>query len=295
MTTNNKKLIVLYGATGVGKTELSIALSNRYNAPIVSSDSRQVFREMRIGSAVPTAAELAAAKHYFIHDRSIHEPFSAGAYEKEALNLLDKLFEQTSYVLLVGGSNLYINALLNGFDDLPSDETVREQVNKMTAEELQTKLAELDPAYYQTVDHNNMARLRRAVEVCLISGTPYSQLRTGNTKQRNFQVVKIGLHRDRAELYDRINHRVDMMMEQGLLEEARSLYEYRDLPSLQTVGYRELFDYFDGTTTLERAVELIKQNSRHYAKRQITWLRREQNMTWFSPSDFQSIEMEIDK
>lgn len=286
---------MLYGATGVGKTELSIALSNRYNAPIVSSDSRQVFREMRIGSAVPTAAELAAAKHYFIHDRSIHEPFSAGAYEKEALNLLDKLFEQTSYVLLVGGSNLYINALLNGFDDLPSDETVREQVNKMTAEELQTKLAELDPAYYQTVDHNNMARLRRAVEVCLISGTPYSQLRTGNTKQRNFQVVKIGLHRDRAELYDRINHRVDMMMEQGLLEEARSLYEYRDLPSLQTVGYRELFDYFDGTTTLERAVELIKQNSRHYAKRQITWLRREQNMTWFSPSDFQSIEMEIDK
>lgn len=291
---NNRRLVVLYGATGVGKTELSIALSRRYNAPIVSSDSRQVFREMRIGSAVPSEDELAAAPHYFIHDRSIHDNFSAGAYEKEALCLLDKLFEQTQCVLLVGGSNLYINALLNGFDDLPFDETVREQVSTMTIEQLREKLANLDPAYYQTVDLNNMARLRRAVEVCLVSGVPYSELRTGSSKARNFDVLKVGLHRERAELYDRINRRVDIMMEQGLLEEARALYPHRTLPSLQTVGYRELFDHFDGTTTLEQAVELIKQNSRRYAKRQTTWLRREENIEWFSPDDIESIIMYID-
>lgn len=283
------RLIVIYGATGVGKTELSIALSQRFDAPIVSSDSRQVFREMSIGTAVPTPTELAAAPHFFIHDRSVENGFSAGEFEKEALKLLAQLFEKHQNVLLVGGSNLYINALLRGFDDLPTDPAVREKLNQMRLTELQTMLHERDLIYYKTVDLNNIARVRRAVEVCLITGRTYTELRRGKSKARDFEVLKIGLQRPRKELYDRINARVDQMIAQGLESEAQMLYPYRHLAALQTVGYREMFDYFEGNVTLERAIELIKQNTRHYAKRQITWLRSEDNVELFNPDELSRI------
>lgn len=279
------RLIVIYGATGVGKTKLSIALAGQIPAPIVSSDSRQVFREMTIGTALPSEQELAAATHYFIHDRSITNGFSAGDFEKEGLELLSGLFENHGTVLLVGGSGLYINALLYGFDDLPSDESVREQLNGLTLAQMQEKLAVLDTEYYQEVDLQNIARVRRAVEVCIVSGERYSSLRLGTVKKRNFEIIKIGLERPREELYHRINERVDIMIAQGLEAEARTLYEHRSLPALQTVGYRELFDYFDGNTTLERAIELIKQNSRHYAKRQGTWFKRDHDIKWFNADD----------
>lgn len=288
------RLIVLYGATGVGKTQLSIALSERFAAPIVSSDSRQVFREMSIGTAVPSPAELAAAPHHFIHSHSIHESFSAGDFEKQGLRLLDELFREVRTVLLVGGSGLYINALLYGFDDLPSSVELRKELNKLELPELQSMLLEHDPHYYQEVDIQNIARVRRAVEVCIVSGKPYSSQRSGEVKKRDFSVIKIGMERPREELYDRINRRVDMMVEAGLEQEARNLYEYRTLTPLQTVGYREFFDYFSGLTTRERAIELIKQNSRRYAKRQTTWLRREDDIKWFNPDNIQEIIEYVD-
>lgn len=287
------RLIVLYGATGVGKTRLSIALSQQFSAPIVSSDSRQVFRQMKIGTAVPSDEERVAAPHFFIHNRSIHDGFSAGEFEKEGIMLLDKLFLEHENVLLVGGSGLYINALLYGFDDLPSSKIVREELNRLELSELQQILRERDPAYVNQVDIQNIARVRRALEVCIVSGKPYSEQRIGEAKNRNFEVVKIGLERPREELYNRINQRVDVMINDGLEDEARRLYEFRDLTPLQTVGYREFFDYFDGQYDRNRAIELIKQNTRRYAKRQTTWLRREQGITWFTPDDMQGIEKYI--
>lgn len=284
-----QRLIVLYGATGVGKTGLSIELANHLNAPIVSSDSRQVYRQMRIGTAVPSEEQLAVATHYFIHDRSVTDRFSAGDFEKEGLALLEKLFAESDDILLVGGSGLYINALLYGFDDLPTSDDVRSKLNVMSLEELQPMLAELDSEYYKQVDIHNLARVRRAVEVCLVSGRPYSEQRSGTVRKRSFEIVKIGLERPREELYRRINERVDQMVDQGLELEARSLYQYRELASLQTVGYREFFDYFDGKYSLEHAIDLIKQNTRRYAKRQTTWLRREAGITWFDPDNIRII------
>lgn len=289
LTTNNRQLIVLYGTTGVGKTKLSITLSHQLSAPIISSDSRQVFREMNIGTAVPTDAELAAAPHHLIHSHSITDHFSAGDFEKQALKILDNLFKEHPVVLLVGGSGLYINALLYGFDDLPSDASIRANLNTKDLHELQDLLRELDPVHATQVDIQNIARVRRAIEICLVSGKPYSAQRLGEVKQRDFEVIKIGIARPREELYERINCRVDEMIAQGLENEVRKLYNYRHLPALQTVGYREFFDYFDGLTTLERAIELIKQNTRHYAKRQTTWLRREHGITWFDADKTQDI------
>lgn len=286
-TTNNRRLIVVQGPTGVGKTAAGIVLAQHYGIPVLSADSRQLYREMTVGTAVPTPAEQAGVPHYFIQNKSIHESFTAGDYEREALALLDgTLFPQTPDVLLVGGSGLYVDALLNGFDDLPeSDPALRATLAATPLEQLVEELRRLDPDYYETVDRQNPQRVIRAVEVCRLSGRPYSAQRSGSAKPRRFAVLKIGITLPREELYERINRRVDQMMESGLLDEARALYPQRALPALQTVGYRELFDHFDGTTSLDEAVALIKRNTRRYAKRQMTWLRRDPSIRWFAPTE----------
>lgn len=289
-----KTLVVLMGPTAVGKTDLSISIAKALHAPIVSSDSRQIYREMKIGTAVPEPEQLAAVPHYFIGSRSIQEPYTAGRYEFDAVEVIEKLFLDVDYVVLSGGSGLYIDAVCLGIDAIPAtNNETREMLKQRLKSEGVTALTDwlkrLDEDSYNTIDLNNHQRVIRALEVCIIAGVPYSTLRKNFEKTRSFNIVKIGLQRDREELYQRINKRVDIMMEQGLLEEARSLYEHRELNALNTVGYRELFDYFDGKISLEEAVELIKRNSRRYAKRQITWFNRYSDIAWFSPNDFDGI------
>lgn len=300
-TTNTKRgtLIVVVGPTGSGKTALAVALAQHYCAPIISTDSRQVFRGLAIGTAQPTAEELAAAKHYFIADREVEDDFNCGRYETEALALLEKLFAEGNYVVAVGGSGLYVQALCEGMDDLPeADPALRESLkDRLTAEgidPLVEELRRLDPAYAAEVDIYNPARVMRALEVCLTTGRPYSEQRHGNVAERPFNIVKVGTDMPRDILYDRINRRVDMMVEEGLIEEARAMYPKRHLNSLQTVGYRELFDHFAGNITLDEAIELIKRNSRRYAKRQLTWFRRDESIGWFAPSDIEHIIEFID-
>lgn len=292
----NRRLIVVQGPTGVGKTAAGIALAQHYGIPVVSADSRQVYREMAIGTAVPTLAERAGVPHYFIQNKSIHDLFTAGDYEREALALLEnELYPATPAVLLVGGSGLYVDALLNGFDDLPeSDPALRAELMAAPLADLLDELERSDPEYYATVDRANPQRVIRAVEVCRLSGQPYSALRSGSAKQRDFTVIKIGIDLPREELYERINRRADLMIEAGLLAEAEALYPHRNLSALQTVGYRELFDHFDGKIPLEEAVELIKRNTRRYAKRQLTWLRRDPQIRWFGPEETESMIGYID-
>lgn len=287
-------LVVLVGPTAVGKTDLSISIAKALEAPIVSSDSRQIYREMNIGTAVPDKQQLAAVPHYFIESRSIFEPYTAGMYEVDAINTIDHLFEKHHFVVLTGGSGLYIDAVCLGIDAIPAtNPETREMLKLRLKNEGLTSLSDwlkrLDEESYNTVDINNPQRVIRALEVCIISGIPYSSLRKNFEKTRNFKIIKVGLQRDREELYARINLRVNQMMEQGLLDEAKKLYPNRHLNALQTVGYRELFDYFDGKITLEEAVELIKRNSRRYAKRQITWFNRYDDIAWFSPDNFDGI------
>lgn len=292
----NRRLIVVQGPTGVGKTAAGIALARHYGIPVVSADSRQIYREMTIGTAVPSLSERAGVPHYFIQNKSIHDFFTAGDYERETLALLEnELYPTTPDVLLVGGSGLYVDALLSGFDDLPgSDPALRTKLSSTPLPELLSELEQLDPAYFAVVDRANPQRIIRAVEVCRLSGQPYSALRSGSTKSRNFKTVKIGIDLPREELYERINRRVDSMIEAGLLAEVEALYPHRNLSSLQTVGYRELFDYFDGRTTLTEAVERIKRNTRRYAKRQLTWLRRDAQIRWFGPDETKSMIEYID-
>ena len=300
-TTNTKRgtLIVVVGPTGSGKTALAVTLARHYSAPIISTDSRQVFRGLAIGTAQPTAEELAAATHYFIADREVEDDFNCGRYEVEALELLDRLFAKDDYVVAVGGSGLYVQALCEGMDDLPeADPALRENLkSRLTSdgiESLVEELRHLDPAYASEVDLCNPARVMRALEVCLATGRPYSEQRHGTATERPFRIVKVGTDMPRDILYDRINRRVDMMVEDGLIEEARAMYPKRHLNSLQTVGYRELFDHFAGNTTLDEAIELIKRNSRRYAKRQLTWFRRDASIGWFAPSDIEHIIEFID-
>lgn len=292
----NRRLIVVQGPTGVGKTAAGIALARHYGIPVVSADSRQVYREMTVGTAVPSLSERAGVPHYFIQNKSIRDFFTAGDYERETLALLEnELYPATPDVLLVGGSGLYVDALLNGFDDLPeSDPALRTELSSTPLPELLSELEQLDPAYFAVVDRANPQRIIRAVEVCRLSGRPYSALRSGSAKSRNFKAVKIGIDLPRAELYERINRRVDFMIEAGLLAEAEALYPHRRLSALQTVGYRELFDYFDGKIPLEGAVELIKRNTRRYAKRQLTWLRRDPQIRWFGPDETEAMIGYID-
>lgn len=291
--------MLIVGPTGVGKTELSLRLAERYGCPIVNCDSRQVFRDIPIGTAAPTAEEQQRVKHYFVATRALEEDYNAGQYERDALALLDELFRTHEVVIMTGGSMLYADAVCNGLDDLPSvPAEIREKVayprslpegKEESREEwlrwLQTEVQRLDPAYWEVVDQQNPARLMHCIEICLTTGKAYSSLRTNERKERPFRVVKVGLERPREELYDRINRRVKQMMDEGLLEEAKAVYSKRALNSLQTVGYRELFAYFDGEYDLDRAVELIQQNTRHYAKRQLTWFRRDKEIHWLSATD----------
>ena len=278
-------LRIILGPTAVGKTDYAIAEALRVGSPVVSCDSRQLYRELRIGVARPDDAQLAAVPHYFIADRSISEPCSAGAYELEALQLLEKLFRDHETVVMAGGSGLYIDALCNGLDDFPdADPELRAQLSERLRTEgvaaLRADLRVLDPETYATIDPANGQRIVRALEVTIATGRKYSSFKTHSAKERPFTIVKTGLKRPRPELYARIDARVDRMMEEGLLEEARALLPHRSLPALNTVGYKELFDYFDGRYDLAEAVRLIKRNTRHYAKKQLTWWARDPSIHW---------------
>lgn len=278
-------LQIILGPTAVGKTDYAIAEALRVGSPVVSCDSRQLYRELRIGVARPDDAQLAAVPHYFIADRSISEPCSAGAYELEALQLLEKLFRDHETVVMAGGSGLYIDALCNGLDDFPdADPELRAQLSERLRTEgvaaLRADLRVLDPETYATIDPANGQRIVRALEVTIATGRKYSSFKTHPAKERSFTIVKTGLKRPRPELYARIDARVDRMMEEGLLEEARALLPNRSLPALNTVGYKELFDYFDGRYDLAEAVRLIKRNTRHYAKKQLTWWARDPSIHW---------------
>lgn len=291
---STKRLIVIVGPTGSGKTDASIRLARHYGIPILSADSRQFYRGMPIGTAQPTAQQLLEAEHHFIASHDISDNLSCGAYEVQALDLLSRIFLRHDQAIAVGGSGLYVKALCEGLDDLPqADEALRGELAQRLAHEGLSSLAEqlqqLDPAYYETVDRNNPARILRALEVCLVTGRPFSEQRSGRVLPRNFDIVKIGTDLPREELYARINRRVDRMMSDGLEAEARALYPYRHLNALQTVGYRELFDYFEHKTGYEQAVELIKRNSRRYAKRQLTWFRRDASIRWFAPDRIEAM------
>jgi tRNA dimethylallyltransferase len=281
----NKTLIVIAGPTAVGKTEAAIGLAQHFNTVVVSADSRQFFREMSIGTAKPSEEELAAAKHYFIDSHSITESFSVGDYEKQAIALLDELFKTHDTVILAGGSGLYIKAVCEGFDDLPvAPPEIRGRLNSELDEHginyLQEKLKNADPDYYHEVDLNNPQRLIRALEVFETTGKPFSSYRVATINKRPFTIIKLALNMPREVLYDRINRRVDLMVQQGLIDEVRLLLPYRHVNALNTVGYSELFDYFDGKTDLETAIALIKQNTRRFAKRQLTWFRRDTDTIW---------------
>ena len=278
-------LRIILGPTAVGKTDYAVAEALRVGSPVVSCDSRQLYRELRIGVARPDDAQLAAVPHYFIADRSISEPCSAGAYELEALQLLEKLFRDHETVVMAGGSGLYIDALCNGLDDFPdADPELRAQLSERLRTEgvaaLRADLRVLDPETYATIDPANGQRIVRALEVTIATGRKYSSFKTHPAKERPFTIVKTGLKRPRPELYARIDARVDRMMEEGLLEEAPALLPHRSLPALNTVGYKELFDYFDGRYDLSEAVRLIKRNTRHYAKKQLTWWARDPSIHW---------------
>ena len=299
MTMNTKRLIVVVGATASGKTDLSISLARNYNAPIISTDSRQVFKGLPIGTAYPSQEQLQAVEHHFIGERELTENFNCGEYEQQALERLETLFAKHDTVVAVGGSGLYIRALCEGMDDLPeADETLRtelaERLESEGLESLLVQLKELDPEFYEVVDRQNPARVTRALEVCLTSGCKYSQLRKSERKARDFQIVKVGITMPREELYDRINRRVDIMINAGLEAEARAVLPYRDCNSLRTVGYSEMFDYFDGKITFDEAVELIKRNSRRYAKRQTTWFGRDNDIVWFNRGEEEQIIKYID-
>lgn len=300
-TTSSKRgtLIVVVGPTGSGKSVLAVELAKHYCAPVISTDSRQFYRGLPIGTAQPTAEEQAAARHYFIADREVDDDFNCGKYEVEALTLLDHLYAEHDYVVAVGGSGLYVKALCEGMDDLPdADPALRAELKRRLESDGVAALAEelkrLDPCYASEADICNPARVMRALEVCLTTGRPYSEQRSGVAAERPFDIVKVGTDMPRDVLYERINRRVDAMIEEGLVDEARRVYPKRHLNALQTVGYREMFDYFDGECTLDDAIELIKRNSRRYAKRQLTWFRRDDSIGWFPPADLESIIEFID-
>jgi tRNA dimethylallyltransferase len=285
-------LITIIGPTAIGKTSLSIALAQHFGCDIISCDSRQFFKEMKIGTAVPSDEELASAPHHFIQNKSIFESYSVGDFEQEALAKLDELFKKNNVQIMVGGSGLYVDAVLKGFDEFPEiDPSIRTEINAkydvFGIEYLQEQLQNLDSEYYQKLQTENPQtlqnpqRMKRFVEVCLGTGKPYSSFIGIRKNKRNFTPILIGLDADREKMYERINQRVDIMLNEGLLEEAKNLYPNKHLNALQTVGYRELFDYFDEKTTLDFAIEQIKMNTRRFAKRQITWFKRTENVNWF--------------
>lgn len=285
-----KILISIVGPTAIGKTALSIKLANYFNTEIISADSRQFYKDMHIGTAAPTPSELAAAPHHFIKHLSVENYYNVGAFEKDAISTLVELYNTHPVVIMVGGSGLYVKAVTKGLDDLPEiDMTIRESLNaKLLSdglEALQFQLKKLDPITYQSIAIENPKRVIRALEVCLSSGKPYSSFLKGKDKTRDFKTITIGLTADRSIIYDRINKRVDLMMTEGLLDEVRSLHAKQDLNALNTVGYKELFKYLDGEWTLEFAISEIKKNTRRFAKRQLTWFKKNDDTFWF---DFQT-------
>ena len=293
-----KTLVVLTGPTGVGKTELSLSLAERLGSPIVNADSRQIYRELPIGTAAPTAAEQARVPHLFVGTKSLTEDYNAGEYEREALAALEELFQTHDKVLMVGGAMLYIDAVCNGLDDIPAvPKDLREQLQQQLEANglawLQEQVRQTDPKYFAEADTQNPQRLLHALEVSMTSGQPYSAFRSGAKKERPFRVVKIALNRPRDILYSRINARVKQMLEQGLLDEVRAVEPLRHLNALNTVGYKEMFRYLDGEWTLEQAADMIRQNSRHYAKRQLTWFRADPDIHWLeltnTPQDLTTI------
>lgn len=294
----NKTLIVIVGPTGIGKTALAIDLARHFSTEIISADSRQFFKEMEIGTAKPSPEELNAAPHHFINSHSIQTLFSTGDFEIQALQLMEDLFKKQDLLIMVGGSGLYIDAVCNGLDDLPdTDLNIREQLKQQLEEEgiasIKQQLKIHDPEYYEKVDQANPQRMVRGLEFFLSTGKKLSSYQTNSKKQRPFNIIKIGLNMDRAALYQRINHRVDQMMDAGLLEEVKGLQEYRKYNALNTVGYSELFDYLDGHTPLGTAVDKIKQNTRRFAKRQLTWFRRDDNTAWFEPNASKAVILHI--
>jgi len=286
----SKTLIIIAGPTAAGKTALAIQIAKHFKTEIISADSRQFYREMNIGTAKPSKEELEAIPHHLIDSHSIIDSFSVGDFEKEVINLLEKLFKIHDQVVLVGGSGLFINAICNGFDELPvATEETRAGLNKLLAEKsighLQEKLKKVDPQYYAEVDINNPQRLIRALEVFESTGNPFSSYRTKTSKKRNFDIIKLGISPTREKLYEQINLRVDQMVENGLFEEIEGLKEYRNLNALNTVGYSEIFDYLDGKHTKQEAIDKIKQNTRRFAKRQLTWFKKSEDIKWFDPGE----------
>jgi len=290
-----KTLVVLTGPTGVGKTELSLRIAEALGSPVLSCDSRQLFRELPIGTAAPSQAQLQRVRHYFIGTHSIHEYYSAAKFEVEVLDLLEnKLFPKHDTIVMTGGSMMYIDAVCKGIDDMPDvDEHVRHNLQELYKKEglnpILAQLKELDPEYYHQVDQKNYKRVIHGLEICLMTGKPFSSFRQNSTKKRSFNIVKICLNRDRTELYQRIDQRVLEMMQQGLLEEARGLYPFRTLNALNTVGYKELFDHFDGSLTLDEAIARIQFNTHKYARKQLTWFRKDKDYQWFHPENITEI------
>lgn len=287
-------LVVICGPTAIGKTELSIQLAKELGTEIISADSRQFYREMNIGTAKPSPAQLSAVKHHLIGHLSIQDTYNVSMFEQDALYILKEIFRTKSHAILCGGSGLYIDALCRGIDDLPDADTeirkkLQDQLDNEGIESLQKELQILDPEYYAEVDRNNPKRLMRAIEVCRIAGKKYSDLRKSQPKSREFNIIKIGLNTDREKLFDRINRRTERMIEKGLLKEVMGLRPYKNENALNTVGYKEIFNYLDGSTELAHAIEKIKTNTRRYAKRQLTWFKKDPSIQWFEPGQFYTI------
>lgn len=289
-----KTLVVITGPTAVGKTQLCLDLAQRLGTPIINADSRQIYRDLKIGTAAPTEEQLRQVHHYFVGTLSLDEYYSASMYEQQTIALLEKLFQENDYALMTGGSMMYIDAVCHGIDDIPTvDEQTRETLKRRLQEEglesLCEELKRLDPEHYEVVDLQNPRRVVHALEICLMTGNTYTSYRKAERKERPFKIIKIGLTRPREELYQRINSRVDQMMEQGLLEEAQQLYPLRHLNALNTVGYKELFNYMDGIWTLDEAVERIKGNTRRYARKQLTWFKKDSDIIWAHPTNISEI------
>jgi len=296
---DNKALIVILGPTAVGKTSVGVHLAKHYQTDVLSADSRQFYREMRIGTALPEPDELNGVRHHFLANLSIHDDFNVHAYERMAIEKLNEIYSNHDIALMVGGSGLYIDAVVHGIDELPdADLKIREQLKKEYSEKglepLRKKLESLDPEYYSVVDLNNPNRIMRALEVCLVTGKTFSSLRKNETKQRDFSIIKIGLNLPREELFQRIHSRIDHMIEKGLLDEVKKLYSFRELNALKTVGYSELYKHIDGKVELEDAIEKIKTNTRRYAKRQLTWFKRDKSIKWFSPDEIEEMIRYVD-
>lgn len=289
------KLIVLIGPTGVGKTELSLSLAEFLHTPVINADSRQLYKDLTIGTAAPTADHLKRVKHYFVGTLSLTDYYSAAQFESDVISLLDQLYQTHPFALMSGGSMMYIDAVCNGIDDIPTvDQETREMIMERYQQEgltpLSNELRLLDPDYYAIVDQKNPKRILHALEICYMTGKPYSSFRTNKKKERSFDIIKIGLRRDREELYERINKRVDEMIQNGLIDEVKNVMSYRYTNALNTVGYKEIFQYLDGNWSLEQAIEKIKQNTRIYSRKQMTWYKKDTEIHWFHPDNDKEIK-----